>query len=71
MDNIVDFERHSCNSTTLAPTLRPAMDAPVIARQVQIERQMHCQPNGKRAQRRPESRREPDQRQRDLRLMRD
>jgi hypothetical protein len=70
MDERVNFERHASDTAPLAPATRPTTDAPVVVRQVQIERQMHRQPDGNRAQRRPEERREPYQRQCDLRFMR-
>jgi hypothetical protein len=51
MDERVDFKRHASDTAPLAPATRPTTDTPVVVRQVQIERQMHRQPDGNRAQR--------------------
>jgi hypothetical protein len=51
MDKRMDFKRHASDAAPLASATRPATDTPVVVRQVQIERQMHRQPDGNRAQR--------------------
>jgi hypothetical protein len=62
MDERVDFERHASDTAPLAPATRPMTNAPVVVWQVQIERQMHCQSESNRTQRRPKQRCKPCQR---------